>query len=460
MNKKILLTSTLLAYCLPTWAGLPEALMNLNYEQYPAALAEFQALASQENAAALYQLGRMYQNGWGVPQNTSQALNYFQAADQLFYLPAAAQLGKILLYGSKDGVPANPKRAIELLKKAALSGSAEAALELGNATMRGLGDEVNYNYAFGYYSIAALKGEKKAQFLLGQMYLAGRGIPQDYSKALTWIARSANQGYVKAQLELADLYENNDKLNNLSRAYAWNSILAAYNSDSIGANAAKKRDELAARLNTRDLSERQAAIRVWTPKTPEMSVPAEEQKQPYPTIPGFNDPKTLQQILLQEGSLPQDSSDFGLSMETIDIAEATGDLSPITRAIEKAMKQGESKAASFYGDLLNKRFHNPQEAVKWYETGANAGDPYAQYQLAKAYCEGWADAPDSSKCYAWLLITSETPDPVLSTLVQQALLTVRSNATEEELERGKNLVDSIRQTETSKKKESKILDFF
>ena len=190
--------------------------------------------------------------------------------------------------------------------------------------------------------------------------------------------------------------------------------MAANNSDSIGANAAKKRDELATKINTKDLNERQASIRVWTPKTPEQSVPQEERKQPYPIIPGFNDPKTLQQILLQEGSLPQDLSNFGLSIETIDIAEATGNLEPLTKAIEKAMKQGNSKAAGFYGDLLSQRFHDSQEAVKWYETGANAGDSYAQYQLAKAYCEGVGVEPDSSKCYAWLLVTSETPDPVLN----------------------------------------------
>ena len=460
MNKKILFLATALTFATPVFSGLPEALMSLNYKQYPTALAEFQSLAEQGNVAALYYLGKMHQNGWGVPKNISMAVNYFKAADQGFYLPAAAQLGKILLYGS-DGIVANPPAAIHLLKKSALAGDAEAAFELGNAAISGLGNPPNFNHAFGFYLISASKGDKKAQFQLSQMYLVGRGIPQNYVKALLWMTRSANQGYVRAQLELAHQLENNPKLKDLSHAYAWNSILAAYNSDIIGATAAKKRDELALKLKPKDLAERQTAIRVWAPKTPEESVPEEERNEtPVPTIPDFNDPKTLQQILLQENSLPQDAKEFGVTTEMVDIAEATGDRLTLTNAIQKAFKRGKLKAAAYYGDLLHKRFNDPEEAVKWYQTGAEAGEPYAQYQLAKSYCEAWADKPDAARCYGWLLINSETPDPVLNGLIQQALLTVRSAATPAELERGKLQAESFKKKEAQDEKEKKIWDFF
>lgn len=460
MNKKVLLLATILSFASPVIAGLPEALMSLNYKQYATALTEFRALADQGNASALYYLGRMHQNGWGVPKNVPQAVNFFKAADEAFYLPAAAQLGKILLYGA-TGVPANPERAVDLLKKSALSGDAEAAFELGNAAVYGLGGEPDFNHAFGFYLLAALKGDKKAQFQLSQMYLVGRGIPQDYAKAIVWMTRSANQGYVRAQLELAHQTENNPKLKNLGEAYSWNSILAAYNSDSIGAQAAKKRDQLALKIKPKDLNQRQASIRTWAPKTPEQSVPAEEIKKTQPpTIPGFNDPKTLQQILLQEGALPRDASAFGITTEMVDIAEATEDRLNLTNAIEKAIKRDNKEAAAYYGDLLYNRFHDSEEAIKWYQIGADAGDPYAQYQLAKAYCEGWADAPDASRCYGWLLITSDTPDPVLNGLIQQALLTVRSQASPDELERGQLQADTFRKKVAHNEKEKSILDFF
>ena len=459
MNRKFLLLCTTLALSVPVLAGLPEALLNFKYDQYAAALKEFQALATQGNPPAFYYLGRMYQNGWGVQKNIPQALKYFQVANQSFYLPAAAQIGKILLHG-EGGIAADPKNAIPYLKTAALGGSSEAAFELGNAMKDGLTGDVNFNHAFGYYSIAALKGNYQAQFELGQMYMAGRGVPQDFKKALMWLSRSANQGFVKAQRQLAYEYENNAKLKNLGRAYAWNSILAAYNSDDLGASAAQKRDELATQIPTENLSEQQAAIRAWTPRTPAQSVPLEERLQPPPIIPDFNDSKTLQQILLQEGALPQDAALFDITMEDIDIAEATGDYVSLTNAVEKKMKEGHITVAAFYGDLLNKRFHNPTEAIKWYETGAKAEDPYAQYQLAKSYCSGDGEVPNSPKCYAWLLIASETQDPVLNTPIQQALVAVRANATPQELEQGQALYDEMKNKGVDQSKEKGFLDFF
>ena len=460
MDKKILFLATALSLALPAVASLPEALMSLNYKQYSTALAEFQNLADQGNVSALYYLGRMHQNGWGVPKNIPLAVNYFKAADQSFYLPAAAQLGRILLRGG-DGVPANPQLAVHLLKKSALAGDSEAAFELGNAAISGADSDPNYNHAFGFYLIAALKGDKKAQFQLSQMYLVGRGIPQNYQKALVWMTRSANQGYVRAQLELAHQLENNPKLKSIPAAYSWNSILAAYNSDSIGAAAAKKRDELALKLKPKDLNEYQSTVRSWAPKKPEESVPPEELKNtPTPIIPDFNDPKTLQQILLQEGSLPQDPHEYGITYEDIDIAEATNDRLTLTTAVEKAIKQGKTKAASFYGDLLLKRFHAPEDAIKWYQTGADNQDPYAQYQLARSYCEGWAQETDAARCYGWLLTTSESQDPILNGLIQQALLTVRANATPDELDRGKAQADAFKEKQKKESKEKKLWDFF
>ena len=460
MNKKILFLTTALWMATPAVSGLPEALMSLNYKQYQTAMTEFQVLASQGNVASLYYLGRIYQNGWGVPQNIPQAITYFQAADKAYYLPAASPLGQILLYGAQD-VPANPHQAIPLLKKAALAGDAEAAFELGNAALSGLGETTDYNHAFGFYSIAALKGNPKAQYQVGQMYLVGRGIPQNYNKAKQWLSRSAHQGYVKAQLEMAHLTETNPKLKNLGEAYAWNSILAAYNSDSVGANAAKKRDELASKIKAKELTKWQSMIRSRAPKTAEQSVPQEElENAVMPIIPGFNDPKTLQQIFLMEGMLPQDASDFGVTMEQIDLAEATNDISELTKMIEKAIKNKKNKAAAYYGDILMHRLHNPEEAVKWYEQGAFLGDPYAQYQLAKAHCEGWNGTANAAECYRWLLNISDTPDPVLNGLTQQALITVRANATPEELAHGEALQKQSQQKLDKESKDKKLLDFF
>lgn len=460
MMKKILFLTTALALTAPSLAGLPEALMSFDYQQYQTAFNEFQDLARQGNASALYYLGRMYQDGMGVSKNAAVAVDYFKKADQAFYLPAATQLGKIYLYGTDD-FSAQPKLAIPLLQKAALAGDAEAAFELGNAAMSGVNDDINYNHAFGFYHLASLKGDMKAQFQLSRMYLQGRGIPQNHEKAMIWLSRSANQGYVRAQMEAAYQFENNPKLKNIGLAYSWNSILAAYNFDEVGLNAAKKRDQLALKIKPKELNQYQDNVRSWTPKNPKQSVPEEERKKtPTPVIPGFNDPKTLQQILLQTGTLPQDMQQYGLTTEMLDMAEATQELLPITNAIEKAFKRDNLKAAAFYGDLLLKRFNNPQEAVKWYQKGAEAGDPYAQYQYARSFCEGWAETLDAAQCYAWLLISSEAVDPVLNGILQQAILMVRTNATEDEIQRGQAKAEKLKKDHSQKEHKKDIMSFF
>ena len=185
-------------------AGLSEGVLAYQYKQYPTALSEFTYMVEEGDPAAAYYLGKMYQEGLGVSKNLPRARSLFQAADSGYYFPATAELGKMLLTG--DGsIPAEPERAIELLKKAAHAGEADAAFELGAAYASGTGVEQNANYAYGYYLRSALKGDMKGQYALSKMYMEGRGVPQDYNEMLKWLSRSANQGYVLAQVALADI---------------------------------------------------------------------------------------------------------------------------------------------------------------------------------------------------------------------------------------------------------------
>lgn len=69
---------------------------------YTTALREWMPLAEQGNAAAQHDLGQMYVNGNGVPQDYAEAVKWFRlAAEQ--YAPAQASLG--WLYKLGLGVP-------------------------------------------------------------------------------------------------------------------------------------------------------------------------------------------------------------------------------------------------------------------------------------------------------------------------------------------------------------------
>lgn len=440
-------------------ANLSDGVSAYQNKLYPNALAEFTYLVEEGDPAAAYYLGKMYLEGLGIPKNVTRARSLFQTADMGYYFPASAELGKLLLTGA-DQIPAEPAKGLALLKKAAHAGEAEAAFELGMAYAHGTNVEQNLNYAFGYYLKAALQGHMKAQYALAKLYMEGRGVPQDYNEAMKWLTRSAYQGYVLAQVALADIRMTDKRLKNAGEAYWWYNIIAAYNADEVGQRAAEKRDALAEGLDAKVLTERQA--KVWKKISPEKSVSEKEkQETKIPVIPEFNDVPALQDLLLTEGFLPRDGKTFGVTTQMIDEAITTQEADLLTSAIERAGRR-QKEAFGYYGDLYKTRLNNLEEAFLWYKKGAEAGDTYAEYQLAKMYCEGKGiSQPDAASCYAWLKIAQEEQNPVLNGLIQNALSVVKSNATEEELASGNTLFESLKKSPEEKQEEkSSVLDFF
>ena len=426
-------------------AGLPEGIKFFDNQDYAAALAEFTYLAEEGDPTAVYYLGRMYEEGLGVTADKEKAVRYYQMADEAQNAAASAQLGKMMMTG--NGMTRNPELGIEFLKKAAYAGNTEAFFELGNAYAEGSGVQKNMTYAFGFYFMAALRGDARAQYQVAKSYLNGSGVPQDYENAVKWYSRAANQGYVKAQFEWAQIRESDPRLKNIGDAYSWYAILAAYNSDAVGQQAAQRRDALAGMFkNAQELMVRQQNMRNWRPKTPEESVPAEErQNTPLPVIPGFNDPETTQKMLAAGTVLLTDGTPFGVSTDMIEAALASQDRTAIETAVQNAADAGKVRAYTFYGDLLRSRFKDEAGALVWYQKGATAGDDYAQYQLAKMYCEGRGmENPDAAECYGWLLTAAEKSDSVIADSIQSATDSVLAAMTPDEKTRGEALAEERR----------------
>lgn len=434
-------------------AGLPEAISAYETKQYPQAIEEFQYLADEGDATAMFYLAQMYSNGQGVEKDEKKALELLQKADAAGNEQAATELAKRLM--NDPSVESNPEAAIEYLKKAAYNGDVDALYELGELYAKGEnGVQKEFTYAFGYYLMGALKGDKRAQHKLAFCYLKGRGTTQDFENGIKWLARSANQGYVLAQKDLADLQSTDPRLTNIPDAYAWYSIIAAYNTDEIGTEAAKRREEIAAKLGKKDvLIARQRAARDWRPITPEQSVTQEDLLTiPTPIIPGFNDAETTQKRLTAGSVMLTDGAKFGITPSMIAQAEASGDYSAMTKIIEEAGKNGNVLAYAYYGDLMQSRFKNDAEAFKWYQKGADNKENYARYQLATFYCEGrGVEHPSVVECYKWLTIANQTTDPALKTTIAQSMATLESQATPEELDAGKKAAEAYKKEALSKK---------
>lgn len=150
-------------------AGIYEGWAASRRGDYATALSEFQRLAAAGNFVAQYNLGIMYANGMGVPQDNGKAAVWFY--------------------------------------KAAKGGDARAQYNLGNLYAEGLGVPKNIFDAAYWYSKAADQGLAGAQYNLARLYYMGTGVKQDFVQAYTWMFLAADQGVIPAVQGLAAVAE-------------------------------------------------------------------------------------------------------------------------------------------------------------------------------------------------------------------------------------------------------------
>ncbi|UJP05643.1 MAG: sel1 repeat family protein [Nitrosomonas sp.] len=84
--------------------------------------------AEQGYADAQFNLGLLYANGEGVPQDMRQAVELFRKAADQGHVDAQNNLGA--MYFTGEGVDRNEKKAIEWFEKAAAQGNEEARANL------------------------------------------------------------------------------------------------------------------------------------------------------------------------------------------------------------------------------------------------------------------------------------------------------------------------------------------
>jgi TPR repeat protein len=112
------------------------------------AVAEWRPLAEQGDARAQFNLGAMYSNGDGVPQNYAEAVRWYLLAAEQGYADAQFNLGASYDFG--NGVPQDDSEAVR------------------------------------WYRLAAEQGTVLAQRNLGAMYNNGEGVLQDYAEGMKW----------------------------------------------------------------------------------------------------------------------------------------------------------------------------------------------------------------------------------------------------------------------------------
>ena len=99
---------------------------------------------------------------------------------------ASAQFNLGLMYDNGQGVPQDYKEAVKWWKKSAEQGDAEAQYNLGVMYDLGQGVPQDDKEALKWYRKSAEQGDASAQNNLGWMYANGLGVPQDYKEAVKW----------------------------------------------------------------------------------------------------------------------------------------------------------------------------------------------------------------------------------------------------------------------------------
>jgi TPR repeat protein len=108
--------------------------------------------------------------------DNATTLRYRLAADQG---DVVAQFNLGAMYDNGHGAPQDNAEALKWSRKAADQGNAGAQTSLGALYYKGQGVPRTYAEAMKWFRLAADQGDAQAQFNLGVMYEDGQGVPQD-----------------------------------------------------------------------------------------------------------------------------------------------------------------------------------------------------------------------------------------------------------------------------------------
>ena len=168
------------------------------------ALAEVRERAARGDVVAQFSLGSILYYG---ADDTAQAIEWFRKAAAQQYPPAEFQIGQLYDFGF--GVGQSDGEALSWYRRAAEHGHAAAERAVGDFYQKGRGVTADATEASRWYRRAADADDIRAQYQLGQLYFDGTGVPRDYAAAYLWFSLAATQAPLmdnrKGLLELRNI---------------------------------------------------------------------------------------------------------------------------------------------------------------------------------------------------------------------------------------------------------------
>ena len=174
---------------------------------------------------------------------------------------AAYEIG--VRFAEGKGVAANYDEAAKWYDRAAQAGVVPAIFRLGTFYEKGLSVKKDADIARRYYLQAAERGNAKAMHNLAVLDADGGGRGANYKSASQWFRKAADHGVADSQFNLGILYARGIGVEqNLAESFKWFSLAAAQGD----ADAARKRDDVAKRLDPQSLAAARLAIQTFTPE--------------------------------------------------------------------------------------------------------------------------------------------------------------------------------------------------
>jgi localization factor PodJL len=185
---------------------------------------------------------------------------------------AVAQYDLAVRYTEGSAAERDYELAAQWFGKAAEQGLAVAEYRLASLYEKGLGVSQDMQRAKNLYQRAAEKGNTRAMHNLGVLAVEGSDSKPNYTSAALWFGKAAEYGIRDSQYNIAVLLARGLGLpKDLVKSYTWFAIVAAAGD----ADAAKKRDEVAARLTSSELAAANAAAAAFVPR-PNLSAANED----------------------------------------------------------------------------------------------------------------------------------------------------------------------------------------
>ncbi len=149
-------------------------------------------LAEKGDAAAQYDMGARFFEGRGVARDPAAAIGWFEKAADQGLAQAQYRLGAI--YEKGAGAPRDARKARDWYEKSALLGNIRAMHNLAVIEAEGVEGKPDYAAAAQWFHRAADYGVRDSQYNLAILYARGMGVAQNMSMSYVWFALAAKQG--------------------------------------------------------------------------------------------------------------------------------------------------------------------------------------------------------------------------------------------------------------------------